>query len=284
MPNVFVTGASGTIGKGLCLEYAKRGYQVAVHYNRSKAPAEEVLREVEALGAKGYLIQGDISSVPDIERMFNEVEEKIGGLDVMINNAGVTVIFPLLEATEKKFDRVVDTDLKGTYFSTKYAALNMIRHGIKGTIINISSNHDKGCWNNFTAYAAVKAGLDKFTQNAAMELAHHGIRVVAIAPGYTGPDDCNETRKVFGIDDTDYYDGVTSCIPLKRFCTASEIGKLACFLSSEDAGYITGTCITADGGSLLPALSGKWKILNSDPLDPELDEWPGKGPNGEKQK
>lgn len=284
MPTVFVTGASGTIGRGIALEYAKKGYDVAVHYNRTVAPASALAEEIRALGRKAVLIKGNIASVADIERMFQEFEEQLGGLDVMVNNAGVTVIFPLLEADEKKFDRVVDTDFKGTYFCTSFAARNMIAHHIRGTIINISSNHDKGCWNGFTAYAAVKAGLDKFTMNAAMELAPYGIRVVCIAPGYTAPDGCNETKEVFGIDDPRYYNGVTSCIPLKRFAEASEIGKLALFLGSADAAYITGTTVTCDGGSLLPALSGKWKIMDGDPLDPDLDEWPEKvtDPNAKK--
>ena len=83
------------------------------------------------------------------------------------------------------------------------------------------------------------------------------------------------TESSFGIEDTSYYEGVTSCIPLKRFGTATEVGKLAAFLSSEDAGYITGTTVTCDGGALLPALTGKWKLMRgTDPLDPELDEWP----------
>lgn len=278
MPNVFVTGASGTIGHGIALEYAKKGYDVAVHYNRTAAPAEALAEEIRALGRKAVLIQGNIASVEDIKRMFAEFEEKLGACDVMVNNAGVTVIFPLLEAdeNEKLFDRVVDTDFKGTYYCSSFAAKNMIKHNVKGVIINISSNHDKGCWNGFTAYATVKAGLDKFTMNAAMELAPYGIRVVCIAPGYTAPDGSNETKKVFGIDDTRYYDGVASCIPLKRFAEASEIGKLAVFLGSADAAYITGTTVTCDGGSLLAALSGRWKIMNGDPLDPNLDEWPDK--------
>lgn len=279
MPNVFITGASGTIGKGLCLEFAKAGYDIGIHYRRDRESALKAAEEITKLGRKTAVIQGDISSVTDIERMFGVFGEELGAVDVMVNNAGVTVVFPLLEATEKQFDKVVDTDFKGTYFCTKNAALSMIKHNKRGVVINISSNHDKGCWNNFTAYASVKAGLDKFTMNAAMELAPKGIRVVAIAPGYTGDDDCNQTREVFGISNHDYYDGVTSCIPAKRFCTASEIGKLAVFLASDAADYITGTCITIDGGSLLPALSGKWKIMNSDPLDPELDEWVGREHN-----
>ena len=277
MPNVFVTGASGVIGHGIALEYARRGYDVAVHYNRTAAPAEELAHEIENMGRKAVLIKGDISSVEEIGRMFREFEEKLGGVDVMVCNAGVTVIFPLLEADEKLFNRVVDTDFKGTFFCTSFAARNMIAHGIKGTVIVISSNHDKGCWMNFAAYASVKAGLDKFVMNAAMELAPHGIRVVGIAPGYTATEEANETRVVFGIEDTSYYDGVTSCIPLKRFGTATEVGKLAAFLSSQDAGYITGTTVACDGGALLPALTGKWKLMKgADPLDPALDEWPDK--------
>jgi len=281
MPAAFITGASGVIGHGIAEVFAQKGYDLALHYGRNRAPAEALAEKLKAYGHKVLLVQGDISCVEDIERMFSEVEDALGGLDCMVNNAGVTVIFPLLEATEAQFDRVVDTDLKGTFFCTKMAALNMIKYHKKGAVINISSNHDKGVWINFAAYASVKAGLDKFAMNAAVELAPHGIRVVSVAPGYTGPDDCNDTHEVFGMSDHRYYDGVTSCIPLKRFCTASEIGKLVAFLASEDAAYITGTTVTADGGSLLPALSGKWKLFEGeDPLDPDLDEWIGSGLNG----
>lgn len=250
MPSVLITGASGTIGRGLSLSFAKAGYDVGVHYNRNRESAEEVANEVRALGVKASIVTGSVAKQSDIAAMFEILKRELGGVDVMVNNAGVTRFFSILEATEEQFDEVVDTDLKGSYFCTQAAVRDMISRNVGGVVINITSNHQKGCWPEANVYGPVKAALEKFTMNAAMDLAPYGVRVVAIAPGYTGPDDINDPGIRRGWKR--HYDHIASHIPGGRFCTASEVGAAAVYLASDAAGYITGTCLTMDGGALLP--------------------------------
>ena len=169
-----------------------------------------------------------------------------------MNNAGITRFQPFLEATPEMFDTVIGTDLRGTYFCAQAAARSMVEKGVKGVIINISSNHALGCWPNASFYAAAKAGLDKAGRNMAMELAPYGIRVVTIAPGYTQLPE----RSWFTSPETQRRrDELCSRIPGGRFAQPWEIGDAVVFLASDSAGCITGTTLSIDGGALLPVLA-----------------------------
>lgn len=240
-----VTGAGRGIGKAIALELAKAGYDLGIHYSTTSDGARDTLQQVRALGAKAELFHADIRDVDQIHKMFDEFFKVFDHIDLMVNNAGITRFQPFLEATPEMFDTVIGTDLRGTYFCAQAAARSMVEKGIKGVIINISSNHAQGCWPTASFYAAAKAGLDKASKNMAMELAAYGIRVVTIAPGYTEP-----TLGAWG-----HHNKLTERIPAKRFAVADEIGKAVVFLASEDAGYITGTTINIDGGALLPVLA-----------------------------
>lgn len=247
-PVAFVTGSSRGIGAGIALEFAKAGYDLALNYNSSKAEADATRAKVEAEGVRAVVIQGDISKLDDIERMFGELFLAYDRIDVMVNNAGITRFAPLLEATPEMFEQVTNTDWRGSFFCTQRAARRMVEQGTKGVIINITSNHQSGCWPIANIYAPTKAALNKFTQNAALELAPHGIRVMAIAPGYT---QVREVKPEF----KERHDGfMEKKMPLGRFCQPWEIGKACVFLASEGAGYITGTCLVMDGGAILPVV------------------------------
>jgi NAD(P)-dependent dehydrogenase (short-subunit alcohol dehydrogenase family) len=246
-PVAFVSGSSRGIGAGIALEFAKAGYDLGINYVNSAEEAQKVKEKVEAEGARAVVIQGNISILADIDRMFTEFFAAFDRLDVMVNNAGITRFAPILEATPEMFDLLVNTDFRGSYFCTQKAARSMVEKGIHGTIINITSNHQTGCWPIANIYGPVKAALDKFTRNAALELAPHGIRVVSVAPGYT------KTRE-WKPEFQDRLDGFMKKIPLGRFCEPWEVGKACVFLSGEGAGYITGTCLAMDGGALLPVV------------------------------
>ena len=246
-PIAFITGASQGIGAGIAGEMSKAGYDIAINYNSSMEKAMNVKEMVEANGAKAAVIQGDISSLTDIDRMFEEFFAVFDHVDVMVNNAGISRFVPFLESTPEMFEEITNTDWRGPYFCAQKAARNMVEMGIKGTIINITSNHQYGCWPQASVYGPVKAALNKFTRNAALELAPHGIRVVSIAPGYTRNKDGRP-----GVPDwTDKY---TARLPLGRVCEPWEVGRACVFVASEAAGYITGTCLDMDGGALLPVL------------------------------
>jgi NAD(P)-dependent dehydrogenase (short-subunit alcohol dehydrogenase family) len=246
-PVAFVTGSSRGIGAGIALEFARAGYDLALNYAHSKEEALKVKEKAGALGARAVAIQGDISSLPDIERMFRELLAAYDHVDVMVNNAGVTRFSPFLETTPELFDLLVNTDFRGAFFCAQMAARNMVEKGARGTIINITSNHQAGCWPRANVYGPMKAALNKFTQNAALELAPHGIRVVSVAPGYTQareplPEHAERRAALLGK------------LPLGRMCMPQEIGKACVFLAGDGAGYITGTCLVMDGGALLPVV------------------------------
>jgi NAD(P)-dependent dehydrogenase (short-subunit alcohol dehydrogenase family) len=186
----------------------------------------------------------------DINTFWRAFKEDHTKADVLINNAGVTKTAPFLEMTEEIWDAVNLTDWKGTYFMTQQGARMMADNGVRGVIINISSNHMSGCWPGATAYSGAKAALSKFGTNAAMELAKYGIRVVTIAPGYTtNRTDAESTPEMLA-----RRAGITDKIPIHRFGEPAEVGGACVFLASEDAGYITGTTLFMDGGALLPNL------------------------------
>lgn len=247
-----VTGAGRGIGKGIAIQLAQAGYDLAIHYSTTAEGAVDTVEKVRALGARAELFHADIRDVEQIRTMFAEFSEKFDRIDLMVNNAGITRFQPFLEATPEMFDTVVGTDLRGTYFCAQSAARIMTEKKIPGIIINISSNHAQGCWSGATFYAAAKAGLNKLGMNMAMELAEYGIRVVTIAPGYTA---LPEHQKALQEKRSVWAESICDRIPLHRFCTPAEVGDAVVFLASDGAGYITGTTLYMDGGALLPVLA-----------------------------
>lgn len=242
---VLVTGGAKGIGQTISIEMARAGYDVAINYHNRKEMAEQTAEEIRALGMDAFLVYADMSSLDSIKNMYNEIYEYFGELHVVVNNAGVGKEVYFLDTTEEDFDFMNSVDWKGLFFSSQYAAKAMIDHGTKGVIINVSSNQSVGCWPRSTVYAPVKAAVDKFTKNCAMEMAPYGIRVVAIAPGYTN----------VGWPKGDIRLEAEARLPLKRFASTKEIAKGCIYLASEDADYITGFTLFIDGGALLPVVA-----------------------------
>ncbi len=242
--NALVTGAGRGIGKAIALELGKDGYAVGVNYLHSKAGAQAVCDEIIANGGKAIPLQADVGNCEQLQTAFDLFFEKIGPIDLMVNNAGLSKFYPFLEVTEEEWMELTCSDWKGAFFGTQYAARNMIENKKTGVIINISSNHVDGCWPQANIYGPTKAALTKFGKSAAMELAPHGIRVVTIAPGYTDVDWPKDHPVQLA----------KPRIPLKRFAEPSEIAKILVFTASDACSYMTGNCITIDGGALLPIL------------------------------
>lgn len=240
-----VTGAGHGIGKAIAIELAKHGYDVGINCCRSKDAALDTCRKAQEFGAKAAVFQADVSKNSDIERMFREFSEQFGGLDLMVNNAGLSKFYPFLDVTEQNWEEITFTDWKGAFFCSQFAAKNMISNQIHGLIINISSNHVNSCWPNANIYAPSKAALTKFGENAAMELAPHHIRVITVAPGYTDVG-WGEGSPIYEAADR---------IPLKRFAKPEEVASIIRFLASDACSYMTGNCVTIDGGALLPNLA-----------------------------
>lgn len=238
-----VTGASRGIGKAIALALAARGFAVAVNYAGSYDAAEAVKNEIERNGGHAFLVQGDVSKPEDVERIFKEIKDKFGTLDVLVNNAGINRDALLIRMSEEQWDDVIATDLKSDFLTTKAAALLMMKKR-KGSIINISSV--VGIMGNIgqANYAAAKAGVIGFTKASAKELAGRNIRVNVVAPGFI------ETAMTDGIPEK-IREKMIASIPMGRMGQPEDIANAVCFLASDDSSYITGQVLVVDGGLVM---------------------------------
>lgn len=242
--NALVTGAGRGIGRAIALELGAQGYAVGVNYLHSREGAQEVCGAIHAAGGRAIPLPADVGNCTQLQAMFSEFFDRIGPIDLMVNNAGLSKFYPFLEVTEEQWLELTFSDWKGAFFGTQYAARNMVANKKQGVIINISSNHVDGCWPQASIYGPTKAALTKFGKSAAMELAPYGIRVITVAPGYTD----------VGWPKDHPVQLAKPRIPLKRFAEPAEIAKIVAFVASDACAYMTGNCVTVDGGALLPIL------------------------------
>lgn len=238
-----VTGASRGIGRAIALALASKGFAVALNYAGSHDAAEAVKKEIEDAGGKAFTVQGDVSKSEDVDRIFKTVKDEFGGLDVLVNNAGINRDALLIRMKESNWDDVIATDLKSDFLTTKVAAAMMMRKR-KGSIINISSV--VGIMGNIgqANYAAAKAGVIGLTKACAKEMAACNIRVNAVAPGFI------ETAMTDGIPEK-IREGMIASIPMGRMGQPEDIARAVCFLASDDASYITGQVLVVDGGLVM---------------------------------
>lgn len=213
---------------------------MVVNYNGSKDRAEEVKKEIEAAGGKAEVYQCNVSDFEKCQEFIQDVIKTYGRLDILVNNAGITRDGLLMKMSEEDFDKVIETNLKGTFNTIRFASRQMLKQR-SGRIINMSSVVGIAGNAGQANYASSKAGVIGLTKAMARELASRGITVNAIAPGFI------ETEMTAVLSDA-VKEASVAQIPLGRFGKPEDIAKTAAFLASDDAGYITGQVIQVDGG------------------------------------
>jgi 3-oxoacyl-[acyl-carrier protein] reductase len=240
-----VTGGSRGIGRGIVLAFAKEGAKVAVVYKGSQEAAESLVKEVEAGGGVAKAFQCDVADVARVEACVKQVEQDLGGVDVLVNNAGVIHDDLFVRLEPEHWNKVIQTNLGGTYNFCHALAFSMMRKRA-GRIINVSSVAADHVNPGQTNYAASKGAINSFTRALAVELARRGVTVNAIAPGFIETDMSAAVRNKAG-------DLIKKMIPMNRIGTPEDIAKVAVFLASAESAYVTGQVITVDGGLSLGA-------------------------------
>ncbi|MBZ9689669.1 3-oxoacyl-[acyl-carrier-protein] reductase [Clostridium estertheticum] len=238
-----VTGASRGIGRAIALKLAKLGANIVVNYRNSANAVQEVVKEIETLGAKALAVQCDISSYSDVEHMMKKCIEEFGSLDILVNNAGITKDGLLMRMKEEDFDSVIDINLKGAFNCTKHVSAIMLKQR-SGRIINISSVSGLTGNAGQVNYSSAKAGIIGMTKAVAREFASRGVTCNAVAPGYIQTD-MTEALSV------KVKEAIMDTIPLKRLGMPEDVANAVAFLASEEASYITGQVISVDGGMVM---------------------------------
>ena len=268
-----VTGGAIGMGRGIALVLAEEGYDIAFSYYREK---EETLAATTAMlkerGAQAWHFQADLSKPGGPKELFDKAVDSLGGLDLLVNNAGVNMPLPLQEITEDNFNYLVSLDLRAYVMLMHYAARCMIDHGVQGSLINVSSSRGERAYANAGIYCGIKSCLNRMAEAFALDMAPYRIRVNNVAPGATRVRTDEELlamthgsatdyfwNKEFLdkpelIKDRDFWDLLGPRIPLGRVGTPEDIGRAIAFLASDKASYITGITLRVDGGLILPGM------------------------------
>ncbi len=238
-----VTGGNSGIGKAIVLELARQGANVVVDYVSHPEAADEVERQVVALGDRSIGVDADVSKVADLERLIAAAVKAFGRLDIMVNNAGVETRTSVLDTTEEQYEKVLDINLKSAFFGTQIAAKQMIKQGGGGRIINITSVHEDWPMPGNTAYCLSKGGMRMLTRTAGVELAPHNILVVGVGPGAVA-----SPINLSTMANPAEMAKLNAAIPLGRMAQPAEIASVVALLAGGGANYITATTVFADGG------------------------------------
>ena len=240
MKTVIVTGASRGIGACIAKEFAKNGYNVVLNYFKSEEKAKEVSKEIESLGARVLLSKADVSDPAQVQAMVEEAIKVFGNVDVLVNNAGISISGLLIDMTNEQIQNLVSTNLVSQIVCAREVAKHMI--GCQsGRIVNVSSIWGVVGGSNETVYSATKAGIIGFTKALAKELGLSNITVNAVAPGAIETD----MMKCY---DAETKNQIAEETTLGRIGKPEDIAKAVLFLASDDASYITGQVLRVDGG------------------------------------
>jgi len=236
-----VTGGSRGIGRAVCEVLAAEGAAVAVNYRASKSGADEVVEAITAAGGKAVAVAGDVAEYAQAEAMVAETIEQLGGLHMLVNNAGISKDALIYNMDPEDWLAVMRINFGGVFNCTK-ASLGHFMSQRDGAIVNVSSMMGDRGWTGESNYAASKGAINAFTRCAAVELARFGVRVNAVLPGFA------PTELVAGLLEKDGGKGILKQIPLKTFASVEEVAHVVAFLAGPDSSYMTGSLVTVDGG------------------------------------
>jgi 3-oxoacyl-[acyl-carrier protein] reductase len=236
-----VTGASKGIGKCIAIELGKAGFDVAVNYNSDLPGALDTVAQIESFGRKAAALQGNVGNVESVRNLFKEFDEHFSDLHVVVANAAVQTWKPLLELEVEDWDKVMNTNVRGTFLCTQEGARRMVAKSHGGSIITLGSGCNKLAFPRLVDYTASKGGIEMFTKVAAVELGKYQIRVNCVAPGAT---EVERTKAETG----DYAGTWAPVTPLGRIGMPMDIARAVLFFAGDQSEFVTGQTLFVDGG------------------------------------
>lgn len=238
-----VTGAGTGIGREVALEFARQGASVVLHYANSSTGAASAVAEITAAGGKALAIQADLGQVAECFRLVDSAAAFLGGLDILINNAGITETWDFETVTPAQFDQLYNVNIRGQFFCAQQAVKHMLQRG-KGAIVNMTSVHGFAGMPGHSVYAGTKGAIIAWTREIGIELAPKQIRVNAVAPGWV-----EVPSHYVKYADYDVNEGA-KVIPIGRVGAPLDIAKVCAFLASDDAAFVVGATLLVDGGTV----------------------------------
>jgi glucose 1-dehydrogenase len=259
--NVLVTGGSSGIGQAIAVRFAEYGSNVAINYLRRPEEAAETEEQVNACvakvqreGVRDVLVGADVSNEDDVVRMVGEAVDQLGGIDVLVNNAGIQISRPSHGLSSDDFDKVLAVNLRGAFMCAREAIKHWLDEDKPGAIVNVSSVHQLIPKPDYLGYSVSKGGMQNLTRTLALEYAGRGVRVNGVGPGAT----ITPINRAW-VEDPEKRAQVEEHIPMRRAGTADEMAGVTAFLASDDAAYITGQTLFVDGGlTLFPSFLTPW--------------------------
>jgi NAD(P)-dependent dehydrogenase (short-subunit alcohol dehydrogenase family) len=248
-----ITGSDSGIGKATAVALARRGHDIGITYSRDEEGARAAADEVRSHGRRAEVRHLDLTETGKVQRTIDELADALGGVDVLVNNAGTGAGTPFLELELAEWRDVLEVDLTGAFLAAQAAARRMVDAGVSGRIVNVTSVHEHVPLKGSTPYVAAKHGLGGLTKNMALELADHGITVNSVAPGEIA-------TPMTGQEDRDPRDEERPGIPARRPGDAREVAELIAYLASAEASYTSGASFVIDGGLLLMAAQANQQL------------------------
>lgn len=248
-----ITGASRGIGRGIALYLTAQGYDVAISYHSKRQEALTVAAAIKENGGNCHCFEAHLEEDGAGSAFFQKAVKALGGLDLLVNNAGVTIFESILDMTAETMDKLINLDFKNYLVLMKAAANHMVEHNTRGSIVNITSSRSERAYPKDALYGGLKAGLNRAIQSIALDLAPYGIRVNNIAPGAIRVRTTDEIPKD-GTIPANFWDELDKKIPLGRSGEPMDVAQAVYFLASEQASYITGITLRVDGGLILPGM------------------------------